>query len=54
MSDKDYCIYSKIIAFIACATMYVLTDSLWSFVFILFAASYDSKKEKNETDSDKL
>ena len=58
MSDKAYCLYSKIIAVLACAGMYLLTDSLWSLLFILFAAgiSRDSEKEKQkgEKNSDKL
>ena len=55
MSDKAYCLYSKIIAALACAGMYALTESLWSLLFILFAAGFTSENdEKEDSNNDKL
>lgn len=52
MSDKHYCIYSKIIAVVATALMYVLTGSLCSFLCLLLSA-YMDRDLKGKTDKEK-
>jgi len=57
MSDKHYCLYSKVIAVTSAAIMYMLTGSLWSFLCLLLSAYIDGElsgksdktKEKNDT-----
>lgn len=48
MSDKHYCIYSKIVAVVGTAVMFYLTGSTWSFLCLLLAASIDGELESKD------
>lgn len=41
MTDKQYCIYSKVIAVLGCAGLYLLTGSMWSMLCLLLSAYMD-------------
>jgi len=48
MNLYTYCFLSKILAIGGSLFCYYMTDSLWSFLFLLFASSVVGEDESNE------